>query len=1558
MRLYNSIGRSSEHLQTPPRLPVHLSSSFTAEPVEASLTWWLEQLGWTPQVTFAPYNQVFQELLNPVSGFARMRDGVNVVLVRLEDWSRSQTAIRGVHVGNPDSGRYKLPNGLEVAHLNRYETDYVYQEIFGDRVYLRHGITIENGDCIIDIGANIGLFSLFVARHAPQARVFACEPSPTTFDALRQNLEAHAPHATALHCGVGEVNRRMAFTAYARSSVFSSFHANAAEDRDAILSVVRNVLREQAAIATETVDELADSLVADRLESRQVEVDMRTLSSLIREQAIDQIDLLKIDAEKSELGILRGLDPQDWSRIRQIVIEVHDTTGSVLPEVRALLAQHDFEITGLDEEHLLHGSGLFNVYATRRDAVRRLPAPAADEPSEFARTISELAAAVRESSSRGNAPHVVVVCPPSAAARSDETWMDEARRLEEQLAADLADVAGLRVVTSAALESVYPDTASHDASADAAGRIPYTPLGFAALGTQVAREIYASVRPAAKVLVVDCDNTLWDGVCGEDGAAGIRFGKGNLALQRFLIDQHALGRLICLCSKNDEDDVMAVFESRGDCELRLDHLTAWRINWQSKAANLRALAAELDLGLDSFVFIDDNPTECAEVRAGCPEVLTLQMPGEAAAVEHLLRHAWPCDRRQQVTAEDTQRTAMYRQNADRSRYREQASSFEAFIAGLGLDVRIEPLNADTMARAAQLTERTNQFNFTTIRRSEAAIRSLVEDRQLEFLTIRVADRFGDYGLVGLIGFSEARRRLDVESFMLSCRVLGKGVEHRIVAHLGAVADERGLEGVNLRFVPTKRNTPALQFVQSLTAAVPEAIDQGVTYRFTTSSASAVRFDPAESPSPVLEEAVGTGGAEPPTDPAFLARIPGELSAGSQVLNRIGRARQTARPVASPRTPIEERLVRLWSECLGQTPGIEENYFDLGGDSIRAVQIASRAQAEGLQLSPKQVLEHQTIAALAAVLGDTLPASAPSSASRRFVLDANARAQLAETHPALADAYPLTPMQTMFCVQYAAGLNVGFEQWQLRLEGRLSLDEYRRAWSRTVDRHEALRTAFKETGVGEPWQIVLREANVPWHEEKLDGLSAADQSKRLTEYLDADRSRRFDLGRPPLMRVAVFSLGNDQWHVVWTFHHLVIDGWSSPIVLGDVAREYAAGKGSTGPLVYGAQFKRLVEWQLEARPEAEAFWAQALAGFDATTPLPRGEGVASRGQEATEWRVTIPRETAAAIADRARAERVTVGTIFQAAWAVLLGKLSRRDDVVFGVTMSGRPPEIEGVENIVGTFVNNVPIRARIERSWSPHEFVRWLQQQVNGAAENQFLALARIQQLSSVPVRDRLFDSLIVIQNYLGAGWAPAEALGADARVVAVDAPIRTGYPVTLVVTPATDLTVRLIARDLAWPDGLGRQVLDEFVTVVSEMVVGQVGTVGELAAGEQFDDWPVDEGRATTDLMAQTGPRTPLEGEIFSVFESVFGHGSFGVDANFFDLGGHSLLMLKVHEALQARLKRQISIVDLFEYPSVEGLARRLSGESQQAGLRAAKTRAQLQIEAMARQRRRGGAS
>ncbi|MEU6609210.1 SDR family NAD(P)-dependent oxidoreductase [Streptomyces shenzhenensis] len=473
---------------------------------------------------------------------------------------------------------------------------------------------------------------------------------------------------------------------------------------------------------------------------------------------------------------------------------------------------------------------------------------------------------------RGRVPLIVQVCPPSPRVTGDPATAAAVGRATDALEGRLSGIGNVHLLTDSSWASAYHVEHYHDATREDLAVIPYTAEATAALGTSAARAVHALTHASSKVLVLDADNTLWGGVVGEDGADGVRIGPEHTALQRRAAQWRQEGAVLCVCSKNDEADVRAVFE-RADMVLSADDITCWRVNWQPKAANIQSLAAELNLGLDSFVFLDDNEVETAAMRAALPEVLTLTVPADAARDARYIDRLWAFDRLV-VTDEDRRRAAMYEQSARRDESRRTAPSLAEFIATLDLDVSVTDAGPADLARLSQLMLKTNQFRMTTLRLSEAQLRERQGDGE-SVLTVRVTDRFGDYGIVGCVLARRRERDLLVESFLLSCRVLGRGVEHRVVAELGRLTRRLGLDTMAIQFEEMPRNQPAGLFLDRLEEAGQVASDGSapapITYVLTAEAAAATTFSPAEHETENEDDSTSQAGeAAPAATPAAPA----------------------------------------------------------------------------------------------------------------------------------------------------------------------------------------------------------------------------------------------------------------------------------------------------------------------------------------------------------------------------------------------------------------------------------------------------------------------------------------------------------------------------------------------------------------------------------------------------------------------------------------------------------------------------------------------------------------
>ncbi len=355
---------------------------------------------------------------------------------------------------------------------------------------------------------------------------------------------------------------------------------------------------------------------------------------------------------------------------------------------------------------------------------------------------------------------------------------------------------------------------SQDASLEAIARAPYSQIVYQRLGIAITRLVRGRFLPAKKVLALDCDGILWEGVLGEDGIDGIALsndypGRSFRLFQEMLLELKKRGILLVLVSKNEAADVWNVFEHHPEMVLRQEDIAGHRINWQEKSANLHELAEELNLGLDSFVFVDDSPVERLEVETNAPEVIVVPMPQEPAHYVETLSKLW-CFDSSSITVEDRMRTQLMAQEQQRRELQQSTSSLHSYLESLQLVVEIRSAEERDLPRVAQLTQKTNQFNLSLSRRSLAEIQDL--HKSCSILVLNLKDRFGDYGLVGVAIFKEENRCLFLDTFLISCRALGRGVEQSFLCTLFDFADQKDLKMIIAPYRSGSRNEQVKTFL--------------------------------------------------------------------------------------------------------------------------------------------------------------------------------------------------------------------------------------------------------------------------------------------------------------------------------------------------------------------------------------------------------------------------------------------------------------------------------------------------------------------------------------------------------------------------------------------------------------------------------------------------------------------------------------------------------------------------------------------------------------------------
>jgi len=460
-------------------------------------------------------------------------------------------------------------------------------------------------------------------------------------------------------------------------------------------------------------------------------------------------------------------------------------------------------------------------------------------------------------------------------------------------------------------------------------------------------------------------------------------------------------------------------------------------------------------------------------------------------------------------------------------------------------------------------------------------------------------------------------------------------------------------------------------------------------------------------------------------------------------------------------------------------------------------------------------------------------------------------------------------------------------------------------------------------------------------------------------LEQDRARPLMLTEAPVMRFALIRWDDQTWKFLWSIPALLLDGWSWPVVFQDVGRLYEAYSGQDSPPLEPVRpYRDYIRWLgAHSFDEAREFWRASLAGFREPTPLPHdAPDPAADGERYLEIRLPLSAETTGELQTAARRLQITLSTLVQGAWGLLLGRQSGRSDVVIGAAFAARPADLPGVESIVGPFVNNLPVRISIRPDAVAGDYLRGLQARSLELSPFQFTPLMEIQGLSEVPWRHRLFDSLIVFQNY--AVGDAARRLGGGVEIADFTGPLHTHYPLMLVAEPGAALGLTLVydRRSLAraTAESWGRDVvmlLERMPAHLDKPLAELLSPLAPPPAGARPPKL-----RLSAPSQNYMPPQTDLERTIADLWRTMFGVERVGVEENFFELGGHSSLLVQMHARLREILKIDLPIVSLFEHPTVRSLARHLAradGPAPEAG-RDLQDRAQRQRKALAQMKNR----
>ena len=1374
--------------------------------------------------------------------------------------------------------RYKLRNNMAIVVQNQPEADFLYEEIFANRSYLKHGISIRNGDCIFDVGANIGMFALFAQQVAPQSRVYAFEPVPPIVESLRLNAELYASNVKVFGFGLSDKDEVVPFSFYPHDTVISGRYADARADAEVVRSYLQDVAVRDGQVEILTRQQL-DELLAERLVTERYACRLRPFSDVIREENLARVDLLKIDVERAEEDVLAGIREEDWAKIRQVVIEVHDVAGG-LPRIVQLLEKHGFGVA-VEHEDVLQGTPIANLYARRPDAGVPTDAPKANPLAEV--SLPELEDSVVSVSGlraflQGKLPEYMV---PSAFVFLDKLPLTPNGKVDRKaLPAPEArpgigkDYVAPRSDAETALAKIWSEVLKIDKvgvhdnffelggdsilSIQVVSRARQAGLGLTPKLMFEHQTVAELASAAGSATVVHADQGI---VAGTVPLTPIQ----HWFFEQKLVDAHHWNQALTLEVRGGLDTVALARAMAGVVR----HHDALRMRYVRKDGR----------------WVQENASE---------------EPGELFRSVKL-EHAGSDDARRAI-AEESDKTqaslslsagplvrAVYFDSGEEETGRLLLVIHHLVVDGVTWRILLEDL--ETAYEQAlhggrvELPAKTTSFQEWSKRLSALAQGSAQLKGELEYWrslrwdavrSLPADNREGENTEAGARQVEACFDREETARLLQEVPhayrteandVLLTAVGRALAEWSGGQAVAVDVEGHGREEII--EGVDVARTAGWFTSIFPVVLEVGGDFGPPGSMLKRVKEELRGIP----RKGIGYGllrylsgdqkitaelGAKP--DPEVSFNYLGQLDQGLRPGNRFALTSESPGAMHSGRAErrhLLDVLCRVMDGELKVTWTYSEARF-------------KRSTVEKLAARAIEILRELITHCTSEQAGGYTPSDFRLAGLNQEQLD-----RLYAVDPKIADIYPLTPMQQGLVfhslMDKASGVYV--EQLHCGIRG-LEIEAFRRAWADIVEAVPQFRVWLLTEEVDRPLQVVRQEVALPLEIEDWRGCEPPAQRAKLAAYLEEDRRRGFDFLKAPLMRLRLFRGAEDAYWLVWTHHHVLLDGWSVSAVLGQVFDAYERHRaGSEKRVDVGGVYRDYVEWLVEQPTEkAEHFWRGLLAGFGGATEIgletPRSDRrrTASGGERA-EQRALLSQELTERIVKFARKERVTMAAVVQAAWGALLTRYSGNPDVVFGTTGSGRNAPVAGIENMVGLLINTLPVRVRWTADRRATEIVQSLHAEQVQAREYEHSSLSDVQRWGGAAKGQALFDSLLVFENYPIAETMQRQRWSVD--ITDVGFVERTSYLLTLLAIPGRELELQARYRVDRYERTAVTRMLGHLVEILSGLAKEPNARLHELhmlSAGEEAQvvrewndtgaDYPADQ--CIPELFHEQAERTP----------------------------------------------------------------------------------------------------
>ena len=989
---------------------------------------------------------------------------------------------------------------------------------------------------------------------------------------------------------------------------------------------------------------------------------------------------------------------------------------------------------------------------------------------------NELIAAINQLQKTTQVPLLIIFTPTQTSTSAEKEYY---AHLENNLKLAIEPNTNALFVSSEEMQILHGTSFIFDNLTEKYGHIPYVIDFYNSLATIIARKYSLITRKPYKVIVLDCDGTLWNGIVEEDGVEKLIIEGEYLKLQYFMLDLFHAGFLLCLCSKNSEKSVVNVFKKRKEMVLDINkHICSRRINWLPKSTNIQSLAEELDLDLSSFIFIDDNHLECAEVKAAFPQILTIHLPPitpqAPSSRSNYLKNIWAFDVRNK-SSEDKKRTQLYKQNQLRHALKSKKTDYNQFLKALKIKTTIRVATLNDLARILQLNQRTNQFNLFPLAISDTEFNRIVTQRTPTCLVIEVSDKYGDYGLVGVVHYEISKEALLVKAFLLSCRILGREIEYVVINHLAKIAEKQHKKVIKLFFNMTDKNIPGIEFLQHLTNEVDL---QKIEYvELSISKIKTIR--PKTTYNPKKNKKVMSLKIVASND--YMLDI-----AKNNVQHQSNSVTYLNCPNPHKLAAVEISLAELMKKYHLLTHKKEDVPFvELGINSLTSVLIASAIyQQFHIEIVPFELLKSDfTFRKLSHYLINQIKGKQVPYASYLLSPDYYLNEQPTEIAIETIHDMPLSLMQKQLWEdeQLFPGTSRNNMFLAYKVEGGIDVGILESTFVQLMARHDSLRFSFLQNDTPtSPFSTENEE-----HLLKINPLQSIDfkihtfssnHDKAIENYVTQFRQQPFNLCQAPLFRVAIIKK-KEQAFLLFCIHHIIHDGWSLNILIGELSIIYNSSLSLLAAerkklinqelkAVPVTQFSSIVRWQQkpglrlqqslpspisylnfiqwqrdhiseELLEKQREFWKKQLLHIpklDLIYDKNRKEEYEKPLNQRILFKINA--KTTQKLQQIALINQVTLYNVLASAFGIFLSHYADQNDINFITAVSGR--HHPGVANMIGLFTSLVLMRMHISNEDAFPDLIKRNKKILDNILRNQDLPFNQIMQLTGEQVNCKM----------------------------------------------------------------------------------------------------------------------------------------------------------------------------------------------------------------------------